>query len=353
MHQDLLRDDVPEDLVVDTKVPMRDDVPQPGDLLPLDRRSAVACVLRKVLGGLADHFMKRLLREPLLHFLVAGGLLFGLYAWLNPSSPNARGTESRQVRIGEGEVRWLVETWSRQWRREPTPDELRNLVAELLKEEILSREAREMRLDEGDTIVRRRLAQKLDFLLQDTARLADPKEDELRRLYAAHPERFQAAARVSFTQIYFSPQRRKDPARDAGVALARLLRATPADPAALGDPSLVEPELHDADEPAIAAAFGPGFADAVLALAPGAWHGPIASGHGVHLVRVTRAAPPRPMPFEEVKAQVLELWRERQRRETEARYFRRVMDKYEVVIDESVRSIIGPLPVAQFKGPAE
>ena len=121
----------------------------------------------------------------------------------------------------------------------------------------------------------------------------------------------------------------------------------------LGDPSLVEPELHDADERAIAAAFGPGFAHAVLALAPGAWHGPIASGYGIHLVRVTRAAPPQPLPFEEVKAQVLELWRERQQRETEERYFRRVMDKYEVVIDESVRSIIGPLPIAQLRGPAK
>jgi parvulin-like peptidyl-prolyl isomerase len=297
--------------------------------------------------------MKRLLKEPLLHFLVAAGLLFGLYAWLNPAGLNARGTEPRQVRIGEGEVRWLVETWSRQWRREPTQDELRNLVAELLKEEVLSREAREMRLDEGDTIVRRRLAQKLDFLLQDTARLTDPKGDELRRLYESHAERFQAEARVSFTQIYFSPQRRKDAAGDAKAALARLSRATPADAAALGDPSLVETALHDADERTIAAVFGPGFAQAVLVLPPGAWHGPIASGYGVHLVRVSRAAPPRPLPFEEVRAQVLELWRERQQRETEERYFRRLMNKYEVVIDASVRSIIGPLPIAQFKGPAE
>jgi hypothetical protein len=295
--------------------------------------------------------MKRLLREPLLHFLVAGGLLFGVYAWINPSDLYARGTEARQVRIGEGEVRWLVETWSRQWRRAPTPDELRSLVSELLKEEILSREAREMRLDEGDTIVRRRLAQKLDFLLRDTARLAEPKEDELWRLYNAHPERFQAAARVSFTQIYFSPQRRKHAAGDAKTALERLSGTKLVDAATLGDPSLVEPTVRDADERAIAAAFGPGFAKAVLALAPGAWHGPIESGYGVHLVRVTQAAPLQPLPFEEVKAQLLELWREQQHRETEERYIRRVMDKYEVVIDDSVRSIIGPLPIAQFKGP--
>jgi hypothetical protein len=209
-----------------------------------------------------------------------------------------------------------------------------------------------MRLDEGDTIVRRRLAQKLDFLLKDTARLTDPTEDELRRLYDAYSERFRAPARASFTQIYFSPQRRRDAAGDARAVLARLSRARAPDPAALGDPSLVEAALHDADERTIAAAFGPAFAQAVLALAPGAWHGPIGSGYGVHLVRVVRAAPPQPLPFEEVRVQVLELWRERQQRETEERYLRRVMDKYEVVIDESVRSIVGSLPVAGLKGPA-
>jgi hypothetical protein len=105
----------------------------------------------------------------LLHFAVGGVLLFAVYAWLNPPVP---ASDARQVRVGAGEVKWLAATWRGQTGREPTPAELRELVANLVKEELLSREAREMRLDENDTIVRRRLAQKLEFLLQDTARLA-------------------------------------------------------------------------------------------------------------------------------------------------------------------------------------
>ena len=123
----------------------------------------------------------------------------------------------RQVRVGENDVKWLKETWARQWQREPTREELHGLVIDFLKEELLAREAREMGLDENDTIVRRRLAQKVEFV-QDTARLAEPTEDDLRRFYAAHPERFSEEARVSFTHVYFS----RDHPQEAAAARARL-----------------------------------------------------------------------------------------------------------------------------------
>ena len=96
-------------------------------------------------------------------------------------------------------MKWLTETWVRQWRREPTPEELRVLVTSLLKEDLLAREAREMRLDETDTIVRRRLAQKLEFLLRDAGQLQEPTENDLRRLYEAQPDLYATPPRVSFT----------------------------------------------------------------------------------------------------------------------------------------------------------
>src|SRR5512135_2960464 len=165
--------------------------------------------------------MTRYLKEPLLHFLIAGALLFGAYAWLNPASRGVD-AQSRQVRIGPGELRSLADTWERQWHRPPTTEEMRGLVLDLLKEVLYSREARAMRLDEDDTIVRRRLTQKLEFLLQDTARLAEPSEADLQRFYQTHSERFRSEARISFTQVYFSRERRQDAVRDAGIVLARL-----------------------------------------------------------------------------------------------------------------------------------
>ena len=164
--------------------------------------------------------MKRLLKEPLLHFVVLGTLLFGAYEWMNRGARNEG--PAKQVRVSEGDVRWLVQTWSRQWQRQPTREELRGLVTNFLKEELLAREARAMGLDENDTIVRRRLAQKVEFLMQDTSRLAEPTDDDLRKFYAAHPERFQTDARISFTHVFFSREKHKDAAADAKTALAKL-----------------------------------------------------------------------------------------------------------------------------------
>jgi len=301
-----------------------------------------------------DQPIKRLLGEPLLHFVVAGALLFGIAAWLDPSSPESD-TGTRQVRIGEGEVRWLAETWSRQWGREPAPDELCGLVTELLKEEVLAREARAMGLDEGDTIVRRRLAQKVEFLVRDTARLAEPTEEDLRRFYESNRAAFQAAVRVSFKQVYFSPQRRGDAARDARTAryaLARSSGSRPVNAAALGDPSVLATTFDDADPQTVASMFGANFSAAVLLLEPGSWQGPIESAYGLHLVQVTRQAAPQPQTFEEAKTRVADLWRSREMRETESKFFRRLLEKYDVRIDESVKSLIGPLPVAQLDGEA-
>jgi hypothetical protein len=272
-------------------------------------------------------------KEPLLHFLLLGAALFGAYALLN------RGTQTEpqqvQVRISEGDVQWLKETWARQWQREPTRDELRGLVTEYLKEELLSREAREMGLDQNDTYVRRRLAQKVEFLVQDASRLAEPTEDDLRTFYAAHPELFSEDARVSFTQVYFSREHR------AGVAAARARLEASANPTELGDRLMVGSEFHDASEQTVAGQFGAEFARAVFALQPGAWHGPIESAYGLHLVRVSEKKSARPRAFAEVRAQALERWHDLQQRDNSERYFAGLLKKYDVVVDENVKPLVG------------
>lgn len=160
------------------------------------------------------------LKEPLLHFAVAGAVLFGAYAWLD-AEQMADGT-AIPVRITKGDVDWLRQTWSRQWLREPSADEMRGLVNELVNEQLLAREAQEMGLAEGDTIIRRRLAQKLKFLVDDTAQFAEPTEQELRAFHAADAARFATAPKLSFEQRYFNPEGREDAEADAARALAEL-----------------------------------------------------------------------------------------------------------------------------------
>ena len=123
----------------------------------------------------------RLLKEPLLHFRRAGRTdVCGLFRLRDRSA----GSQPQPViRMTAADAEWLKAMWTRQWRRPPTDEELTGLVADHLKEEVLAREARALELDVGDTIVRRRLAQKMAFLLDDTIRTTEPPEAELRALY--------------------------------------------------------------------------------------------------------------------------------------------------------------------------
>jgi len=271
----------------------------------------------------------KFLKEPLLHFLVAGGLLFAAYAWLNRG-----GDETRVVHITAVEVNWLKETWARQWQRPPNEQELRGLVTDYLKEELLAHEAQELGLADNDTIVRRRLAQKMEFLVQDTARLAEPGEDELRLLYDASRARYQTPARMSFTQIYFKTE------AAARQGLEELAKHTAAE---LGDRSLLESEYVRADEQTVTSLFGRGFAEKLFALKPGRWHGPITSGYGFHLVRISERQAAQPHPYDEVRAQVIEEWHRSRQAQANEQFFAGLLKKYEVVVEENVKPLIGPL----------
>jgi len=278
---------------------------------------------------------------------VLGALIFAAYSWLNPGASAQQAAST--VRITSQDVAWLADTWERQQQRPPTREELRGLVTEYLKEQLLAHEARAMGLDQDDLIVRRRLAQKLEFLVQDKLQQAEPTDEDLQRIYEASPDRYQSPARVSFIQIYFSRERRRDALADAKAALAELNQSTSAArPPDIGDPLMLDAEILNADEQTVSGQFGNGFARTVFALQPGAWRGPIESAYGLHLVRVSDLQPAKRREFAEVKTQVLGDWREQQQREDSAKYFATLLKKYDVEVDANLQPLVGPLvgPVA-------
>jgi hypothetical protein len=283
----------------------------------------------------------KFLREPLLHFAVAGAVLFAGYQWLNRGEPDAGAVEP--VRIGAGEVQWLAQTFASQRLRTPTAEELRGLVGELANEELLAREATEMGLDKDDTIVRRRLAQKLLFIVDDTSRLAEPTEGDLRKYYEANAARFEVPAKVSFRQIYFNPQHRKDASGDASVALVSLRQSSGGSLAdTVGDRILLDGEIRDADARGVTSMFGHDFAEAVFKLEPGVWSGPVKSGLGLHLVAVSKIDQAEQRPFENVRTEVKDEWL-RERQEIASReYLARLREKYGVVIDDDVQALLSP-----------
>jgi hypothetical protein len=289
----------------------------------------------------------RFYRDPLLHFAVAGAVLFAGYILINRNETDTPPTDP--VRIGEGEVRWLKETFANQWQRTPTDDELRGLVAALLEEELLAREAKTLGLDQNDTIVRRRLAQKLAFLVDDTSRVAEPSDEELRQFYNKNAERFRIEPRLSFTQIFFNPERRQHAEKDAKAALVLISTASGDDRATtMGDPTSLETEFRDVDAQTISNLFGADFARTVSLLKRGSWAGPLKSGYGVHLVRIAALRPATLRPFEEVRPKVLEEWRRQREGQTKAQYLGKLREKYGVVIDDSVSPLLpASLPEAK------
>lgn len=276
--------------------------------------------------------IRNLLREPLLHFLLLGGALFALFAQVGGDSGNE--TVHRIV-IKQADVERLRTLWQRRWMRPPTPNELEGLIEGHIREEILYREALALGLERDDTIVRRRMAQKMEFLFADLAVPSPPNDEELERFLDEHPDRFTVPARLSFTQIYVNPDRRGPGAvADAEQLLLALRdRGDDIDPAAFGDPTLIEPYHERASPREIARLFGARFADAVTPLATGRWHGPIESGYGMHLVYVRAHEPERLPPLDEVRERVrTELMSERQREANEA-FYEELRKRYEVVVE--------------------
>ncbi|WP_287342594.1 peptidylprolyl isomerase [Mesorhizobium sp.] len=282
-----------------------------------------------------------LLREPLLHFAVIGAILFGGYSWLNDRQTEA--TAAEPIRLGEGDVRWLKQTWSSQWLREPTADELKGLVDDLLNEKVMAREAQEMGLEQDDTIIRRRLAQKLKFLVEDTAQLAEPTEAELRQFHAANPAHFETPGKLSFRQVYFNPEHRNDAAADATAALGAL-SANTEDGSTAGDRLLFGDSFADTDELALSGMFGADFARAVFALEAGRWQGPMKSGYGFHLVLVTQRTATTLKPFGTVRDAVLSEWRSAKQTELSRDYLIALRNKYGVELDDTTKAVLGPEP---------
>jgi len=275
--------------------------------------------------------MKRLLREPLVQFLLLGALLFVYFEWKGGGS----GPGSTRISITPGLVEHLASGFARTWQRPPTDVELKGLIDDHVKEEIATREAVAMGLDRDDTIIRRRLRQKLEFLVEDAVDQVPPTDAELQAWLEKSPEVFRAESRVALRQVYVSTERRGASARaEAEKLLARLQAAGPdAKVDALGDASMLPRELPLGPLSEVTRAFGAEFAARVDALPPGQWTGPVESPYGLHLVLVSERVAPAPPALVDVRPVVeRELLAERRRTQLQALY-ERLLAKYTVTIE--------------------
>ena len=223
--------------------------------------------------------MKKWLREPLAHFLIIGALLFVIGGLFGSSGP-----ADATITVSETTIARLAQLFAQQWQRPPTREELDSLVEQHVREEVLYREAIAMGLDRNDTIVRRRVVQKLEFLSQDLVD-ENPSETELRTFFTENSDRFLEPAIISFEQVYLNPDDRGDAVEgDAARTLEQLSRG--ADATELGDTFLLPNVLVERSQRELAGLFGTEFAATLGQLEVGPWIGPVLSGYGMHIVRI-------------------------------------------------------------------
>jgi len=275
--------------------------------------------------------LRRWLREPVVHFLAIGLLLFVGYRLLNPDASATPG----RIELTEDDLRQMSVAWLAQGRPPLTPEQMKSLIEGKVREEILYREALALGLEKGDAIVKRRLAQKMEFLAEDVAALREPSAGELRAWFEKNSARFALSPRASFRHLYFSLDRGGERARDAAARTLPKLGGKPGDwpgAAALGDPFMFQDYYGDRSFEQLAGVFGPTFARAVLQLTPGAWQGPIESGYGWHLIWVDSLTPGRVPALEEIEADAKAEWMAEQRAEAKRKAFEAMRDRYEVVL---------------------
>jgi peptidyl-prolyl cis-trans isomerase C len=279
-----------------------------------------------------------LVREPLLLFLVLGGLLFGLVEWLSPG-PSTYVAPDRLVKVSAERIQALRSVWEKRWQRPPTERELRGVVESVVREEILAREALALGLDRDDPVVRRRLAQKMGFLVRDLAPPREPTDDEMRGFLEEHAERYRVPAQLGFTQVFFSPDRRVDRAEaDAKAALEKLAAEPDLDPETLGDSIMLGQVHQGVSERDVARQFGEAFAASLAKLPVGRWSGPVGSAYGLHVVRVHQREDGGAPDLDAVRDAVRRDLLAKRREETEQIFHEKLRSMYRVEIDEAALS---------------
>jgi len=276
----------------------------------------------------------KLLREPLLHFLFIGAAIYLLYGAFAEPVPEET---DKTIVVSAGEIEWMQTAWQKRWNRPPTAAEFDGLMQQYIKETVLYREALTMGLNKHDMVIRRRLAQKLEFLAKDLVALTPPTDEELQTYFDTHQDRYQEPARYTFTQVFIDPDKRGDATLDDAEAIKTTLIAQGdaiENAGALGDDFMLQNYYPEKEQAEIQKLFGSGFAESLIELSPGQWHGPVLSGYGTHLVYVSNVTEPPPPVFAEVRERVVQDWTTEKGEELNEKFYANLRDRYTVVIEE-------------------
>jgi len=273
--------------------------------------------------------LKALWKEPLVHFLLIGAVLFTVFE-LRREEGNA---VPNRILVDTGQIEQLVARFKRTRLRPPTDIELVALIEGHIREEVYYRQALAMGLDQDDAVMRQRMRQKLEFLLEDLSDLSAPGDEQLIQFMQRHPQKFREEPRLSFNQVFLNPDKHQDLAADAMRLLTRLNNGAP--PETEGDWTQLGQEYQLATQHEITRVFGDSFAQQIVVLQPGEWIGPLYSTYGGHLVRVSAKQEERFPVLAEIRIQVEREYLAERRQELKDITYRKLREGYEIIIEEN------------------
>lgn len=276
--------------------------------------------------------MKKLIREPFLHFLVLGALIFIGHRFLSKRIDD----QPQRIVITQGQITSMVVGFSRTWQRPPTREELERLIRDRVREEVYSREAIAMGLDQDDPVIRRRLQQKLEFVTDDVATLAEPTDAELAAYLKAHTDVFHVDQQFTFSQVYLDPSKHGERlTQDADQLLIRLQqKGCDVDLYSLGDAFLLEHRFEAAPSTEIAKQFSDQFVAKLADVPIGRWLGPVESGYGIHLVFVEERTEARLPELAQVRDAVRRELINARRLESNEKFIQTLLKRYSVTVEK-------------------
>ncbi len=276
--------------------------------------------------------LKQWLREPLLHFLLIGALLFVIFGLKNDGISD----QSKRIVFTQDDIHRLSLLWEKQRQRPPTKIELKGLIEQQIREQVMYREALAMGLDKNDSIVRRRLAQKMEFISTDLAAQIESSEADLADYLNNHAEQFETPETISFVQIYLSSDKRgANTEKDARQLLLALEDAGhDADISSFGDTFMFGQKHEQQSAHEISRLFGKNFAREIFSLPADGWHGPVRSAYGLHLLQIINKTASKPAELATVRDKVRDEWINQQRKIIDKAFYNSLRQRYEIIIED-------------------
>ncbi len=280
--------------------------------------------------------MRKIFREPLSQFLILGALLFLAHSFWE----SAVLRKDMTINVSAQEIERQALIFASENQRPPTDEDIKALLFAHIEEEALMREAIKHGLDKDDTIIRRRLAQKMRFIIEDIEEQKTPSRAVLEKTYQDNIERFSLAEMRSFSHIYISPDRKNEALSDYVEEIKGQLkgqgqpRSQQEDWHALGDPFMLQRDYKNLSRNGVRRLFGTEFAQALFETDTDSWQGPIDSAFGRHFVYIDRVSPGKTPAFDDVKGEVEIFWRDENQRLQNRSELEALIKRYKVHVED-------------------